>query len=171
MPLKLDFSLDNETFRHYLNGHSVVMHSHHYLALITKLVEDLGDIGGPQLLKDVVEESMWAVLDDYVQKNGVSTPLHRCTVGREYYSVYGLGKMKVAGTESGGEVCLIRSHVDEGWIRKWGQHTKPINHFTCGYIAAMFAVAFNKPVRSYTVTETESMAVTGTEGTFTVSLS
>ncbi len=171
MPLKLDFSLDNETFRHYLNGHSVVMHSHHYLALITKLVEDLGDIGGPQLLKDVVEESMWAVLDDYVQKNGVSTPLQRCTVGREYYSVYGLGKMKVAGTESGGEVCLIRSHVDEGWIRKWGHHTKPINHFTCGYIAAMFAVAFNKPVRSYTVTETESMAVTGTEGTFTVSLS
>ena len=171
MSLKLDFSLDNETFRHYLNGHSVVMHSHHYLALITKLVEDLGDIGGPQLLKDVVEESMWAILDDYVRKNGVNTPLQRCNVGREYYSVYGLGKMKVAGTENGGEVCLVRSHVDEGWIRKWGHHTKPVNHFTCGYIAAMFAVTFDKPVGSYTVTETESMAVTGAEGTFTVTLS
>ena len=70
MSLKLDFSLDNETFRHYINGHAVVMHSHHYLALITKLAEEFGDIGGPQLLKDVVEESMWAVLDDYVRKNG-----------------------------------------------------------------------------------------------------
>ena len=40
MSLKLDFNLDNQTFRHYLNGHAVVMHSHHYLALITKLVED-----------------------------------------------------------------------------------------------------------------------------------
>jgi hypothetical protein len=171
MSLKLDFSLDNETFRHYLNGHAVVMHSHHYIALITKLAEDLRDIGGPQMLKDVVEESMWTVLNDYVQKNGQSTPLQKCNVGREYYSVYGLGKMKVAGTESGGEVCLIRSHVDEGWIKKWGHHTKPINHFTCGYIAAIFAVAFNKPVKSYTVTETESMAVTGSEGTFIVTLS
>ncbi|MFA7403888.1 MAG: hypothetical protein WC007_07840 [Pelobacteraceae bacterium] len=171
MSLKLDFSLDNETFRRYLNGHAVVMHSHHYLALITKLAEDLSDIGGPQLLKDVVEESMWAVLHDYAEKNDVTSPLQRCTVGREYYSVYGLGKLKVGGTENGGEVCLVRSHIDEGWIKKWGRHSKPINHFTCGYIAAMFAVAFNKPVKSYTVTETESMAVTGTEGTFIVTLS
>ncbi|ABQ27499.1 hypothetical protein [Geotalea uraniireducens] len=171
MSLKLDFSLDNETFRHYLNGHAVVMHSHHYLALITKLAEELSDIGGPQLLKDVVEESMWAVLNDYVQKNGQTSPLQRCNVGREYYSVYGLGKMKVAGTESGGEVCLIRSHIDEGWIKKWGHHTKPVNHFTCGYIAAMFAVAFDKPAKSYRVTEAESMAVNGTEGTFIVTLS
>ncbi|MGB9080040.1 MAG: hypothetical protein WCD00_01995 [Desulfuromonadaceae bacterium] len=171
MSLKLDFSLDNETFRHYINGHAVVMHSHHYLALITKLAEEFGDIGGPQLLMDVVEESMWAVLDDYVRKNGQTTPLQRCTVGREYYSVYGLGKMKVAGTEKGGEVCLIRSHIDEGWIKKWGAHSKPINHFTCGYIAALFAVTFNKPVKSYTVIETKSMAATGTEGTFIVTLS
>lgn len=171
MSLKLDFSLDNETFRHFLNGHAVVMHSHHYLALITKLAEDFDDIGGAQLLRDVVEESMWAVFNDYVQKNGLTSPLQRCSVGREYYSVYGLGKLKVGGTESGGEVCLIRSHIDEGWIKKWGRHTKPINHFTCGFIAAMFAVAFNKPVKSYTVTETESMAVTGAEGTFIVTLS
>jgi len=171
MSLKLDFGLDNETFRHYLNGHAVVMHSHHYLALITKLAEELSDIGGPQLLKDVVEESMWAVLNDYVQKNGQTSPLQRCNVGREYYSVYGLGKMKVSGTERGGEVCLIRSHIDEGWIKKWGHHTKPVNHFTCGYIAAMFAVAFDKPAKSYRVTEAESMAVNGTEGTFIVTLS
>ena len=171
MSLKLDFSLDNDTFRHYLNGHAVVMHSHHYLALMTKLAEEFDSIGGPQLLKDVVEESMWAVFNDYVTQNGQSTPLQRCNVGREYYSVYGLGKMKVAGTENGGEVCLIRSHIDEGWIRKWGRHTKPVNHFTCGYIAAMFAVAFNKPAKSYTVVETDSMAVTGAEGTFIVTLS
>jgi hypothetical protein len=171
MSLKLDFSLDTETFRHYLNGHAVVMHSHHYLTLITKLAEEFGDIGGPQLLKDVVEESMWAVLNDYASQNSLTSPLDRCNVGREYYSVYGLGKMKVAGTEHGGEVCLVRSHLDEGWIRKWGHHTTPINHFTCGYIAALYAVAFSKPAKSYAVVETESMAVTGTEGTFIVTLS
>lgn len=172
MSLKLDFNLDNETFRHLLNGHAVVMHSHHYLTLITKLAEDCGDFGGPQLLQDVVEESMLPIFNDYIVNNGLTTPLQKINVGREYYSVYGLGKMKVGGTESCGEVCLVRSHIDEGWIEKWGHHaTKPINYFTCGYIAAMFSAAFNKPAKSYTVTETASMAVNGIEGTFKVTLS
>jgi hypothetical protein len=171
MSLKLDYSLDNETYRHLLNGQPVVMHSHHYLALITKLAQDLGDIGGAQILKDVVEESMWAIFDDYVKKNDLSAPLDRCNVGREYYSVFGLGKMVVTGSESGGEVRLIRSHLDEGWIMKWGPNDKPVNLFTCGYIAAIFAVAFNKPVKSYTVTEATSMACGDAEGKFIVKLS
>jgi len=171
MSLKLDFNLDTETYRHYLNGHPVVMHSHHYLALITKLAEDLDDIGGAQILRDVVEETMWAIFDDYIQKNGLTSPLDRCNVGREYYSIFGLGKMVVTGSESGGEVRLIRSHIDEGWIMKWGPHSKPINHLTCGYIAAVFAAAFNKPVKSYNVTEAVSMAGGDAEGKFIVRLS
>jgi hypothetical protein len=171
MSLKLDFSLDNETYRHSLNGHPVVMHSHHYLALITKLAEDLGDIGGPQIIKDVVEDSMRAIFDDYIQKNGLTSPMDKCNVCREYYSVFGLGKMIVSGSESGGEVRLVRSHIDEGWITKWGKHDKPINHFTCGYIAAVYAASFCKPARSYTVMETASMAGGEEEGKFSVKLS
>ncbi len=171
MSLKLEFSLENETYRHYLNGHPVVMHSHHYLALITKLAEELGDIGGPQILTDVVEETMLAIFNDYIQKNGLTSPMDKCNVGREYYSVFGLGKMIVTGSENGGEVRLVHSHIDEGWIQKWGSHNKPINHFSCGYIAAVFATAFNKPAKSYTVTETASMAAGETEGKFIVKLS
>ncbi len=170
MALKLDFNLDNETYRHYLNGHSVVMHSHHYLALITKLAQDMDDISGSQILRDVVEETMKGIFDDYAQKNDLNSPLERCNVGREYYSVFGLGKMVVTGSESGGEVRLIRSHIDEGWVRKWGASDRPVNHFTCGYIAAIFAVAFNKPAKSYTVTEMASMAAGETEGKFIVKL-
>jgi hypothetical protein len=171
MSLNVEFHLDNETYRNYLNGHPVVMHSHHYLALITKLVEELGDIGGQQILMDVVEESMRAIFDDYIQKNGLTTPIQKCNVGREYYSVFGLGKMIVTGSENGGEVRLVRSHIDEGWVSKWGPHNKPINYFTCGYIAAVFGAAFGKPLKGYTVTETASMAGGETEGKFIVKLS
>ena len=170
MALKLDFNLDNETFRNKLNGHPVVMHSYHYLALITRLAEDMNDIGGLQILKDVVEESMLAIIGDYVTKNELTSPLERCNVGREYYSVFGLGKMIITGSESGGEVRLTKSHLDEGWIRKWGAADRPINHFTCGYIAAVFAAAFNKPAKSYTVTEAASMAAGEAEGKFIVKL-
>jgi hypothetical protein len=171
MALRLEYSHDDETHRNFLNGQPVVMHSHHYLALITKLVEDLADIGAPEILRHTVEDTMRAVFDDYISKNGLASAQDKCNVGREYFSVFGLGKMVITGDENGGEVRLLRSHVDEGWVKKWGVHSKPINHFTCGYIAAMFAAAFNKPARSYLVTEIASIAAGDSEGKFIVKTS
>lgn len=171
MSLNLDFTMDNQLFRHYMNGHPVVMHSHHYLALITKLVEDMADFDGPQILADSVEESMRTLFDDYIAKNNLTSPQDKCNVGREYFSVFGLGKMIVSGSENGGEVRLTYSHIDEGWIRKWGNNGKPINHFACGYIAAMFGAAFDKPIKSYSVTETTSIAVGEPESKFIVKIS
>lgn len=171
MSLRIDFTINPETNRQYLNGHPVVMHSHHYLALITKMAEDLADIGGTEILQDVVEETMRAMFDDYIQKNGLTTAQDKCNVGREYYSVFGLGKMLITGDELGGEVRLVRSHLDEGWVMKWGVTDRPVNYFTRGYIAAMFGAAFGKPLKSYTVTESASMAKGDPEGKFIVKAS
>lgn len=171
MALRLEYSHDDETHRNFLNGQPVVMHSHHYLALITKLVEDLADMSAPEILRDAVEDTMRAVFDDYIAKNGLTSAQDRCNVGREYFSVFGLGKMVITGDENGGEIRLLRSHVDEGWVKKWGVHNKPINHFTCGYVAAMFGAAFNKPARSYVVAEVASIAAGDSEGKFIVKTS
>jgi predicted hydrocarbon binding protein len=80
----------------------------------------------------------------------------------------GLGKMEISGDAGSGKVTLQRSHVDSGWQKKWGNNDKPVNHFTRGYIAAIFGASFDKPARSYRVTENTGM-VTGTgTSTFTV---
>jgi hypothetical protein len=169
MALNLDFTFDDNTYRHFLNGHMVVMHSHHYLALITKLAEDLDDIGGPQILADTVENSMFAIFDDYFQKNNISSPEEKEEVCTEYFSVFGLGKMTISRDGEGGEARLSRSHIDEGWLKKWGEHSKPINHFTRGYVAAAFAAISNRPPQSFSVTETASMATGENQGVFVAS--
>jgi hypothetical protein len=128
----------------------------------------MSDIGGPQILKDTVEETMRAIFDDYIHNNNLTSPQDKCNVGREYFSVLGLGKMIVSGNENGGEVRLTHSHLDEGWVKKWDKHDKPVNHFTCGYIAAMFGAAFSKPLKTYTVTEVSSIAVGDAESKFIV---
>ena len=46
MALKLVFNLDIETYRHYLNGHPVVMHSHHYPAYICRQTKGI-EVGDP----------------------------------------------------------------------------------------------------------------------------
>jgi len=58
--------------------------------------------------------------------------------------------------------------VDEGWLQKWGQHDKPVNHFTCGYVAAMFAAAFSRPPRSFEVVETASIVTGATDSVLAV---
>ena len=163
MELELEHSFDPTTYRHYRDGILTVLHCHHYLALTTKLAEDFADIGAVDILAETTEDSIRPVLDAYVQKKKIINPSERMEVGRVYYSEMGLGLMDFeAGdyTNTGGRIKLLRSHVDLGWIRKWGNHDKHINHFSRGYIAAMFGASFRKPPRSYQVTEVESK-VTG----------
>lgn len=168
MTIEVEFSFDEESYRHFMNGHESVLHCHHYMTLSTKLAEEYADAGGITVLVEVTEDSMRPLFDDYIKQHGVGSD-ERLAVGKDYYAIMGMGVMEVTGTEQGGEVKLLRSHVDEGWIKKWGKHDKAINHFTRGYIAAMFAAAFDKPPRSYQVDETASI-VTGAEtSAFTVS--
>ncbi len=168
MSLELNFSLDDKTFRNFLNGHPVVRHSHHYLCLITKLVEDLSDIGGPRILAEVVEDSIRTVLDDYFQQQGTLSEDERMRIGEAYFATFGLGKMAASGDRTGGEVRLQRSHLDEGWRMKWGERDRPVNYLACGFAAALFGAAFGLPARSFAVTEQEGMVMGVPESRFIV---
>jgi hypothetical protein len=160
MTLDIKHTFDENTFRHSFGGHTYVLHCHHYMSLTTKLAEDFADIGGPKVLREAAEDTIRPVLDSYFKERGVSDAAKRLALGTEFFSFMGLGLMEVTGTAAGGEVKLPHSHVEEGWIKKWGKHDKPINHFTCGFVAAVFAAAFDKPARSFEVSERSSI-VTG----------
>jgi len=170
MDFKMDFTFDEKNYRHYMNGVMSVLHCHHYLCLTTQLARDFDDIGGIRILEETAEDTTRPLFDDYIEKNGIESFADRMMVGMKYYSTMGLGRMKVAASKSGGDVQLLRSHVDKGWLTKWGKAESHVNHFTCGYIAAMFAAAVQKPARSFKVTEIESIATGGDSSTFKVSL-
>jgi hypothetical protein len=159
MALVINHTFDSNTYRHFINGHGFVLHCHHYMGLTSKLAEDFAAIGGPKVLRESAEDSIRPVLDSYFKEHGISDPAQRLAVGAEYYAFMGMGLMEAKGDASGGEVILAHCHVDEGWIKKWGKHDKPINHFTCGYVAAMFAAAFDKPARSFEVNERSSIVM------------
>ena len=81
----------------------------------------------------------------------------------------GLGKMEVvfAGDFSG-EVKLLESHLDKGWIKKWGTYDRPVNFISAGFIAGMFAACFEKTSGSFTVNERESIAMGAEKSVFSV---
>jgi hypothetical protein len=168
MQLEMNHTFDEETYRHFVNGQNVVLHCHHYMALMTKMAEDFADVGADQVLCESTEDTIRPVLDSYFADHDVTSPQERLAIGAEYYAFTGMGLMEVTGTEAAGEVKLAHSHVDEGWVKKWGEHDKPINHFTRGFVAAVFAAAFSQPARSYAVTETASIVMGAPESVFVV---
>ncbi|MEW6263988.1 MAG: hypothetical protein AB1641_13010 [Thermodesulfobacteriota bacterium] len=157
MTFKLEHTFDEKNYRHFLNGFEAVMHCHHYITLTTKLAEDMAAYGGTKILAESVEDSVRPLFEAYAQQHGLSTGDERLKMAAEYYSVMGMGLMELKGNIQGGEVILTRSHLDQGWIKKFGSADRSLNYWTCGYIAAMFAGAFDRPARSYRVKEMSSL--------------
>lgn len=168
MALQVKHTFDESTYRHSINGHEFVLHCHHYMTLTTKVAEDFATLGAIQVLRESTEDVIRPLLDSYYAENGVTSPAERLAVGAEYYAFMGMGLMEVNGTVGAGQVKLKHSHVDEGWIKKWGKNNKAINHFTCGYVAALFAAAFSRPARSYNATEVASIVMGAPESVLVV---
>jgi len=161
--LVLDRRFDPKTCRHSINGQVQVLHCHHYATLYTQLANDCGMLDGKRLLAEVSEDTFYNILRDYYAANNISNIEDRISIAEQYFAISGLGKMTVrcASPESG-EVELSTSHVDQGWIKKWGHKDQPVNFIGWGYISAMFSAVFDKPTRAYSVTETQSI-VSGAE--------
>jgi predicted hydrocarbon binding protein len=163
LELQLDHKFDSKASRHYLNDQLSVLHCHHYATLYCPLADDVDFVEGKKLLASVAESCFYNVLNDYVTKHEISSTSDIVTIAEEYFAAMGLGKMNVVhvGSESG-EVELVHSHVDEGWIKKWGKRDQPVNFIAQGYIAAVAAVINGKSAESYVVSEQESI-VSGSE--------
>lgn len=156
--LELKHEFDPLRSRHYLNGALTVLHCHHFATLYSQLADDAEIVDGKKLLFESSEEVFHGVLANYFRKHGIETEADRVTIAEEYYAAMGLGLLKIVGLgKYSGYAELLHSHLDEGWIKKWGQREKPVNFITQGYIAAVFATVFDLPAGSYTVEEQESL--------------
>jgi len=157
MELNVTFDFDNDTYRHRMNGAFSVLHCHHYLCLTTRMAIQLKSMGGIDILKSTAEDTLLPLLQDYVTQNNIKDPEARLQVGVSYYAIMGMGKMNAVRNEKGGTVQLLRSHIDQGWLKKWGRTEGHVNYFTCGYISAMYAVAEGRPPGSFSVQELKSI--------------
>jgi len=170
--LKLKHTFDPKRRRHYLNDQLSVLHCHHYATLFTQLGLDAKDIvDGTRILKESTEDVFYEALASYFKKNNIIGAADRVDIAVQMFSAVGMGKMKVvSNAESGGEIEMPHAYVDEGWLKKWGKNKSPVNFIGAGYIAGMFSAIFDKPTRTYTVTETQSMVMGADKSVFKVTV-
>lgn len=157
MNLALAQHFDSTHKQYFLNEQLSVLHCHHYATLYTQLALDAQET---TLLLEVSEDTFFKILSDYFLKHAVQTLDKRIEIACQYFSEIGLGKMQVNYLgDYTGEIELMVSHIDEGWLRKWGTHDVPINYVTAGYCAALFESVLNQPLRTFLVKEIQSIVM------------
>lgn len=154
----------------YVNDDPSVMHCHHFATLYTKLAVDMKDIRGPELMREAMEESFYIVLKKAFIVRGTMSKEEKIKIAEEHFRLCGLGKARFSVGETGGNVELSHSHLDEGWIKKWQRQPEPVNFMGQGYIAAAFSLINGKSLRSYQVKETQSIVSGAPTSKFTVTL-
>ena len=170
--LKLERKFDIKRKRHYLNNNLTVLHCHHYATLFTQLALDARDlVDGTRILKESIEDVFFEVLSNYYKENGITAHKDRWDIAFQMFSAVGMGKMGlVSGDIHGGEIDMPHAYVDEGWVKKWGKYKAPVNFIGAGYISGMFSAVFDKPTRTYKVTETLSEVMGAEKSHFKVTL-
>jgi len=156
--LVLNRQFDPKSCRHLLEGKTTVLHCHHYASLYTQLAMDCSMLDAKALLAECSEDTWKEFLSEYFRTKNICAATERIDLAAQTYAAAGLGRMRVAcASPESGEVTLEHSHVDEGWIKKWGRYTTPVNFIGAGFIAALFSAVFDLPVRSFAVTETQAI--------------
>ena len=156
--LNLVHRFDPAAKKHYLNEWNTVLHCHHYSTLFTDLAVCAGAFGGTQKLREAGEEVFGKWLKDYFAKEGVTIANERIAVATEYWRVMGMGLIEIGSTsKASGTATMEYSHLDEGWLKKFGRWETPVNYFTQGFLAGAFSAIYDMPFGSYEVLETQSL--------------
>lgn len=155
----IDHKFDSVKNRHYLNNVCSVLHCHHYATLYTQLALDATDFNGVKHLVSTAEDVFFDALDQYYNDNGLNTIEDKIVVARQYWQAVGMGLITFTGIGKYEVTAEMEySHLDEGWLKKWGGADQPINFFTVGFVAAVAALVNDKPRGSFRVRETKSLA-------------
>jgi len=164
---KPEQTFDRANMRHHFEGYTSVLHCHHYATLYTQLAMDASNLNGTALLAQSAADSFHAPLAKYLKKHRVHDVAERIAIAEQYYSFMGLGTVRFECTPHNAEVTMTHSHVDEGWVKKFGKSKVRVNYIGEGYIKAACAAIFDLPdTRGIQVTERQSIATGARESKF-----
>lgn len=167
--LVVDQKFNRKSCRHLLNGSTYVLHCHHYATLYCRLADDADLFDGKALLRAGCEAAFVPELEKFFEKQDAYEVSERVELVEQYFKFVGLGILEFERVGSmAASARLNSSHVDEGWIKKWGNREAPVNFIAQGFLAAAMAAIYEEPIGAFETKEQQSI-VSGAEASlFTI---
>ncbi|MBU2550608.1 MAG: hypothetical protein KKB20_19525 [Proteobacteria bacterium] len=159
---KIEFEIDHHfdpvKCRHYLNDTCTVLHCHHYMTLFHQLADDAKGFEGERFLKEAAEDTFYDVLKKYFELKGIIALEEMICLAEQYWSVVGMGLIRFISVGRYAVIAEMEySHVDEGWLKKWGGREEPVNFITSGFVSASAALFNGRPAKTFQTKETKAL--------------
>jgi hypothetical protein len=169
LDLVVDQKFDRKVCRHYFNGSTYVLHCHHYATLYCRLADDAELFDGKALLRKGTEAAFVPEMRKFFEAQGVCDVAGRVQLVEEYWRFMGMGLVRFERVGAmAATAVMTRSHVDEGWVKKWGNREAPVNFIGQGFLAAAMAAIYEVPEGSYAVQEQQSIVAGAEASVFTI---
>ncbi|MET0029048.1 MAG: 4-vinyl reductase [Candidatus Thiodiazotropha sp.] len=140
----------------FVEGEAMVFHCNHYLTNLQRTILDADYIDSRLFLIGSAADAVFNQLSHLC--DGMDRQTSRDTI-ESVYKTFGYGLIDLSDlTEQGGSVSTRKSFMSKTWAAKYGISHKPVDYYTAGFLAAAFAVMFDRPLADITVEQTHCMA-------------
>jgi hypothetical protein len=137
-------------------GIGMALHCHHYLGGFQKMIDLVDYVDGGSIMYNSGETIIRKQLTSYFESHPeITSTKDKIAVAVDAFSKFGLGKLDFSGSEeNGGTVIVPTSHVAKVMKTKVGKTDKAGHYLTAGLISGIMSAVYDKPLGTYTTTET-----------------
>lgn len=151
-----DYTFDEE--HNYLNigGEAMVFHCHHYVINLLRTILDADYIDSSCFLIGSAADAVYNQLQNLCEGLDVEASKQ---LAEEMYQCFGYGRINLENMdEDGCTLTTTKSFFSTMWEMKFGKINKPIDYYTSGFIAAAYAIIYNKALEDITAVQTTCLA-------------
>lgn len=139
-----------------VGGEAMIFHCHHYMNYLQRSILDADYIDSPRFLIGSAADSVYYQLSNLCRGLDKEQSIQ---MAQEIYKTFGFGLIDLSDmNENGVEVKKVKSFFSKTWLIKFGASNKPIDFYTTGFIAAVYAYVYKIPLEHIQAEQTECIA-------------
>lgn len=151
-----------------IGGEAMVFHCHHYITNLQRTILDADYIDSARFLIGSAADAVYHQLNTLCE--GLTLQASKI-MAQDIYKTFGYGLIDLRDMdEQGGVIRTTKSFFSKTWEMKFGQSAKPIDYYTTGFLAATYAVLYDKPLSDIFAQQTTCLACGDAYNTFVVRL-
>jgi predicted hydrocarbon binding protein len=137
-------------------GEAMIFHCHHYVNYLQRSILDATYIDSRRFLIGSAADAVYHQLSNLCQ--GLDTVQSK-QMAESMYKTFGYGLIDLSNmTEEGITLRTYKSFFSKTWLMKFGRSDKPVDYYTTGYLAAAYAVIYQKQLSEIVAEQTACMA-------------
>jgi hypothetical protein len=157
--MNLERKYDKNKAKHFIEDMHFVLHCHHYNSQLHRAIVATPFFDGKEFIFQVSRDDFYETIKTIIQRKNIKNQNAILNLSMEFYRLSGFGTMDLSGMdENGGKAISNFSHLSTGYKSKWGIQSTPVDDFGRGFIAAAWALAFNKKLASSRIKQTKCIS-------------